>query len=109
MLVGVLLAATQINSKLRRDWVALQEAQRVPLMADYRGSGALISYGPDYAALFRRMAEYSARVLNGANPGDLPMEQPSILELVVNRAVARKLGLSLPSSVLLRADVILDS
>jgi putative ABC transport system substrate-binding protein len=105
---GVLLAANQINAKLLRDWVSLQEAEKMPLMTDYRGSGALISYGPDYAAIFRRVAEYSARVLNGANPADLPMEQPSTVELVVNRAVARKLGLSLPSSVLLRADLILD-
>jgi putative ABC transport system substrate-binding protein len=105
---GVLLAPNQINSKLRRDWVALQEAERVPLMADSRASGALISYGPDYAALFRRIAEYSARILNGANPGDLPMEQPTIVELVVDRGVAKKLGLTIPSSVLSRADLILD-
>ncbi|HKO17732.1 MAG TPA: ABC transporter substrate-binding protein [Acidobacteriaceae bacterium] len=103
---GLLLAANQINAKLRRDWVAFQSAERIPLMSDYRASGALLSYGPDYAAMFKRIAEFAARILNGANPGDLPMEQPTMVELVINRGVAKALGLTIPSSVLLRADLI---
>lgn len=70
---GVLLAPNGINAKLRHDWVAFEAAQRVPMMADYRASGCLLSYGPDYAAMFRRLAEIAAQILNSAKPGDLAM------------------------------------
>jgi putative ABC transport system substrate-binding protein len=105
---GVLLAANQINAKLRRDWIAFQSAERIPVMSDYRALGGLLAYGPDYAAIFRRVGEFAARILNGANAGDLPMEQPTMVELVINRGVAKALGLTIPSSVLLRANLILD-
>jgi len=105
---GVLLAANQINAKLRRDWVAFQAAERIPVMSDYRALGGLLAYGPDYAAMFRRIGEFAARILNGAIAGDLPMEQPTMVELVINRGVAKALGLTIPSSVLLRANLILE-
>jgi len=104
---GVLLNPTQINSKLRDDWVAFEAAHRVPVMADYR-AGCLLSYGPDYAAIFRRVAEIAAQILNGAKPGDLPMEQPTKLEFVVNLKVARTIGLTIPQRALLRADNVIS-
>ncbi len=105
---GVLLMPTQINAKLRGEWVNFEATQRVPVMTDYRASGCLLAYGPDYAAMFRRMAEFVARILNGANVGDLPMEQPTTLEFVVNLKVARAIGLTIPQSVLLRADEVIS-
>jgi putative ABC transport system substrate-binding protein len=105
---GVLLIATQINQKLRDDWVAFEVAHRVPVMADYRGFECLHSYGPDYATMFRRVAEIVVQILNGAKPGDLPLEQPTKLEFVVNLKVARATGLTIPQSALLRADEVLS-
>ncbi|MEJ8822330.1 ABC transporter substrate-binding protein [Variovorax humicola] len=105
---GVLLTPNQINAKLRDDWIAFEAAQRVPVMADYRSYGSLLSYGPDYAAVFRRMAELVVRILNGEKPGDMPLEQPTKLEFVVNLKVASAIGLSIPQSVLLRADEIIS-
>jgi putative tryptophan/tyrosine transport system substrate-binding protein len=74
---GVLLIPHQINAKLRGEWAAAQASLRIPLMSDYRSSGCVLAYGPDYAAMFRRIAEFVARILNGAQAGDLPMEQPT--------------------------------
>ncbi|MBS0453786.1 MAG: ABC transporter substrate-binding protein, partial [Proteobacteria bacterium] len=67
----------------------------------------LLSYGPDYAAMFRRVAEIAVQILNGAKPGDLPMEQPTKLEFVVNLRIARTLGLTIPRSTLRRADEVI--
>lgn len=105
---GVLLVPNQINAKLRDEWVAFQEEHRIPVMGDYRGSGFLLSCGPDYAAIFRRVAEISAQILNGAKPGDLPLEQTTKLEFVVNLKVARTIGLTIPKSALLRADQVIS-
>lgn len=104
---GVLLAPTQINAKLRDDWVAFEAEHRMPVMTEYR-FGCLLSYGPDYAAIFRRVAEIAVQILNGAKPGDLPMEQPTKLEFVVNLKVARIIGLTIPQSTLLRADQVIS-
>jgi putative ABC transport system substrate-binding protein len=105
---GVLLTPNQINNKLRDDWVAFEAEHRIPVMTEYRGSGCLLSYGPDYAAIFRRVAEIAAQILNGAKPGDLPMEQPTKLEFVVDLKVARTIGLTIPQSALLRADQVIS-
>ena len=77
-------------------------------MADYRGFGCLLSYGPDYAAIFRRVAEIAAQILNGAKPGDLPIEQPTKFSMVINIATAKALGLAIPEAVLLRADKVIE-
>jgi putative ABC transport system substrate-binding protein len=104
---GVLLIVDQINQKLRDDWRAFEVAHRVPVMADYRGFECLLEYGPDYAAMFRRVAEIAVQILNGAKAGDLPLEQPTKLEFVVNLKIAREIGLSIPRSALLRADEVI--
>jgi len=67
-----------------------------------------MSYGPNYPALFRRAAEYVDKILRGANPGEIPVEQPTKFDLVINLTTAKAIGLAVPESVLLRADEVIE-
>ena len=71
-------------------------------------SGGLMSYGPDFRDLMRRSATYVDKILKGARPGDLPVQQPTRFELVINRKTAHQLGLTLPERLFLRADRVVD-
>jgi putative tryptophan/tyrosine transport system substrate-binding protein len=71
---------------------------------EYVELGGLISYGPNYPDLFRRAAEFVDKILRGAKPGDIPVEQPTKFELLVNLTTAKALGLKIPEAFLLRAD-----
>jgi putative ABC transport system substrate-binding protein len=89
----------------------LSVRNRLPSMAPYREiaeAGGLMSYGQDFAGNYRHAAAYVDKILKGAKPGDLPFEQPTRFELVINRKTAKALGLSIPAELLLRADKLID-
>lgn len=104
---ALLIGATPINVALRDDWLAIAAELRLPMLAPYREFGAMLSYGPNVVAIYRRAAEFVVRVLQGTHPGDLPMEQPTKFEFVVNLQIAKSIGITIPPSVLLRADDVI--
>ena len=93
---------------MRAEWVALAGELRLPMLALNREFGAMLSYGADFVAIYRRAAEFAAKILNGARPGDLPIEQPTKLELVVDLKIAKSIGITIPRAVLLRADEVIN-
>lgn len=95
----------------RNKIVALATQHRLPAIFEssaFADAGGLIAYGPDYQELSRRAAIYVDKILRGARPGDLPVEFPTKFELVVNRKTARALGITIPQSVLLRAERVIE-
>ena len=90
---------------------ALATEMRLPTMCSYReyvAAGCFMSYGPSLGGNFRRAATYVDKILKGAKPGDIPVEQPTKFELVINLKTAKALGLTIPQSVLGRADQVIE-
>src|SRR5262249_21893456 len=109
---GGLIVAANPGASVHRDLiVALAAPYRLPAVYPYRyfaTSGGLISYCTHNLAEWRQAASYVDRILKGANPADLPVQQPTKYELVVNLKTAKTLGLEIPSSVLARADEVIE-
>jgi putative ABC transport system substrate-binding protein len=95
----------------RRAIIDFALANRLPAvypLQEYVDEGGLLSYGANVADSSRRAAHYVDRIIKGANPGDLPVEQTTTVELVVNLKTARALGITIPPSVLVRADRVVE-
>jgi putative ABC transport system substrate-binding protein len=78
------------------------------ILTEFAEAGGLLTYGPSIREAFRRCGIYVAKILNGTKPGDLPIERPEKFELVINLKTAKTLGLTIPPSVLVQADKIIE-
>jgi putative ABC transport system substrate-binding protein len=108
---ALLTLADPFTRANRQQIVDLAARMRLPSIYELREfaeAGGLISYGPSLVGMHRRAAVYIDKILKGARPGDLPVEQPSVFELIVNLKTARALGIRIPQSVLLRADRVIE-
>jgi putative ABC transport system substrate-binding protein len=107
---AVIVGLDQFFMAQGRQIVQLALKHRLPttyFVRDEVQLGGLMSYGPPWAEFYRRSASYVDKILKGANPGELPIEQPTTFELVINQKTARELGITIPQSVLLRADKVI--
>jgi putative tryptophan/tyrosine transport system substrate-binding protein len=107
------LTATEnpLHGEHRGSIVSFAAGNRLPTVFGDRAfvdAGGLMSYGVSFADLFRRLPTYMDKILRGAKPADLPVEQPTKFELVINLKTARALGLTIPQSVLARADQVIE-
>lgn len=108
---ALLLSPNPTNFVLRHELAAFALKQRLPAMAARREevlAGTLMSYGPNLADIYRSVAIYINKIFKGSRPADLPVEQPTKFELVINMKTAKALGLTIPQSLLLRADEVIQ-
>lgn len=101
-------AANVINRKLIIEFAAKNRIPAIYGVREFAADGGLIAYGPDLADIFHRSAGYVDRILKGAKPADLAVEQPTKFQLVVNLKTAKVLGLTVPPSLLVRADEVIE-
>jgi putative ABC transport system substrate-binding protein len=108
---GLLVLEDPLIYSIRGKIAELAERHRLPAIYVYKDSaraGGLMSYGPDRPHIYRRAAEYVDKILKGAKPGDLPIEQPIKFELIVNRNAAKALGITISPAVLVQADEVIE-
>jgi putative ABC transport system substrate-binding protein len=108
---AVFVQANPLSLQHRSKITELTTLQRLPAMyeiRDFVDDGGLVSYGPDLQDMYRRAARYVDLIFKGAKPGDLAIEQPTKLELVINMKAAKALGLPIPQALLLRADEVIQ-
>ena len=97
----------QANRILITELAAKHRLPAIYRSMEFIEAGGLMAYGPSYPDLYRRAATYVDRIFKGANPGDLPIEQPTKFELIINLKAAKALGITIPSPLLLRADEVI--
>jgi putative ABC transport system substrate-binding protein len=107
---ALMVLSTPVFAAERRRLAELAIQNRLPAVYSFReyvDAGGLMSYGPNLADLSRRAATYVDKILKGVKPGDLPVEQPTKFELVINLKTAKVLGLAIPPSVIALADDVI--
>jgi putative ABC transport system substrate-binding protein len=108
---ALILVVTRVLTQYRQRLAEIAAKARLPTMSyrrEFVEAGALMSYGPNYPDMDRRAAIYVDKILKGAKPGDLPIEQPTKFDLAINLKAAKALGLTIPPSLLLRADSVIE-
>jgi putative ABC transport system substrate-binding protein len=108
---GLVVLPSPLTNLSRTRLVTLAKSSRLPAMCplrEYAEAGGLIAYGPNIPAMCHRAAHYVDKILKGAQPADLPVEQPTKFELVINLKTAKALGLTIPQTLLLRADQVTE-
>ena len=108
---GLLRLDSPLFTTHRARLAELAASNRLPVVSgirDFAELGDLMSYGVDFPDLFRRSAMHVDKILKGGKPGDLPIEQPTKYEFIINLKTAKALGLTIPPSLLLRADEIIQ-
>ncbi len=109
--VDAVFVSHTMTPRARGQMIDLAAKRRMPTMfmdRDYVAAGGLMSYGSDFSEEFRHAAEYVEKILKGAKPADLPVEQPTKFELIINLKTAKALGLTIPQSLLSRADEVIQ-